>query len=179
MTLRRALVTALAALCAGTALAQVLAPQYPGGFKPQFDEDKPWEEQKASLPAYPADRDLVRFEVGPTSPFEFFVDSTSVSVGKDGVVRYTLVARSPSGALNVSYEGIRCDARLRRLYAFGRSDRSWAQARAADWVHIPDLLSAPGNHQAVLADEFLCVRGSARSAEASVKALKTASRRLP
>ena len=179
MSLRRALAAALGALCAGTAFAQVLAPQYPGGYKPQFDEDKPWEEQRSSLPAYPADRDLVRFEVGPTSAFDFFVDSTSVSVGKDGVVRYTLVARSPSGALNVSYEGIRCDARQRKLYAFGRSDKTWAQARNADGVHIPDLQSAPGNHQAVLADEFFCVRGSAQSADLAVRALKTASRRLP
>jgi len=175
---RAALALALAGIV-GTVSAQPTVPQYPGGFKPQFDEDKPWEEQKSSLPAYPADRDLVRFDVGPTSVFDFFVDSNSVSVGKDGVVRYTLVARSPSGALNVSYEGIRCDTRQRKLYAFGRSDKTWAQARSADWVHIPDLASAPGNHQAALADEFFCVRGTAQSADAAVKALKTASRRRP
>jgi CNP1-like family protein len=180
MKLRRGLAAALAALCAGSALAQVLAPQYPGGFKPQFDEDKPWEELKWALPAYPADADLVRFYVSPTSPFEFFVDSKSLSVGKDGVVRYTLVARSPSGALNVSYEGIRCESRERKLYAFGHADRTWAQARSADWARIPSRRTFPNNQQAVLADEFFCVQGvHVDSPDVAVRALTRAGRELP
>ncbi|HEY6863897.1 MAG TPA: CNP1-like family protein [Burkholderiales bacterium] len=168
----------LAALCAG-AFAQVLAPQYPGGYKPQFDEDKPWEEQKWALPAYPADENLLRFYVSPTTPFEFFIDSKSVSVGKDGVVRYTLVARSPSGTSNVSYEGIRCESRERRLYAFGGADRTWLQARSADWARIPSRRSFPNNQQAALADEFFCVQGShVGSPDVAVNALARASREL-
>jgi CNP1-like family protein len=180
MKTRRLAVAAALSAFALAAAAQVLAPQYPGGYKPQFDEDKPWEEQKASLPAYPVEGNLVRFYVGPTSPFEFFVDSASVSLGKDGVVRYTLVARSPSGALNVSYEGIRCESRERKLYAFGRSDRTWAEARSADWVRIPSRRTFPNNQQAALADEFFCVQGiHVDGAENAVKALKAASRSLP
>jgi CNP1-like family protein len=163
---------------AGPAAGQVLAPQYPGGYKPQFDENKPLEEQKASLPAYPADENLIRFEVGPTSAFDFFVDAKSVSVEKDGVIRYTLVARSPSGALNVSYEGIRCESRERKLYAFGRSDKTWAPARSADWVGIPSGRTYPNSQQAVLADEFFCpAQGKVRSTEEAVTALKRGSKR--
>jgi CNP1-like family protein len=174
-----AVVAALAGL-AGAAGAQVLAPQYPGGFKPQFDEDKPWEEQKAALPGYPADENLVHFYVGAASPFDFFVDAASVSIGKDGVVRYTLVARSPSAALNVSYEGIRCESRERKLYAFGRSDRTWAEARNAKWAGIPSRQTFPNNQQAALADDFFCVRGAhVADAESAVKALKAASRQQP
>jgi CNP1-like family protein len=161
------------AVFAGAADAQVLAPRYPGGYKPQFDEDKPWEEQQWSLPAYPAEENLLGFYVAPTTQFEFFVDSKSISVGKDGVIRYTLVARSPSGAQNVSYEGIRCESRERRLYAFGRSDKTWAQARSADWVRIPSRSTFPNSQQAALADEFLCRLGTAQTADAAVKALKT------
>jgi CNP1-like family len=175
----RSLAPAFAVLCIGTASAQVLAPQYPGGYKPQFDEDKPWEEQKWALPEYPADANLVRFYVSPTTPFEFFVDSKSVSVGKDGVVRYTLVARSPSGASNVSYEGIRCESRERKLYAFGSPDRSWLQARNADWARIPSRRTYPNNQQAALADDFFCVQGShIGSPEVALKALARASREL-
>lgn len=153
---------------AGGAAAQVLAPQYPGGYKPQFEEDKPWEEQKWSLPPYPAMDGLVGFDAGPTSAFRFFVDPASISVGDDGVIRYTLVARSASGALNVSYEGIRCASRERRLYAFGREDKTWAPARTSEWTRIS--LSA---HHAALADEYFCpVRGAVRTADEAVSALK-------
>jgi CNP1-like family protein len=176
----RAAVAAVLVSLAAAAAAQVLAPQYPGGYKPQFDEDKPWEEQKASLPAYPAEENLVRFYVSETSPFEFFVDPDSLSVGKDGVVRYTLVARSASGALNIDYEGIRCESRERKLYAFGRADHTWAEARRADWVRIPPRRAFPNNQQAALADEFFCVQGvRVRDVDSAVKALKEASRRLP
>jgi len=175
----RSLAPAFAVLCIGTASAQVLAPQYPGGYKPQFDEDKPWEEQKWALPEYPADANLVRFYVSPTTPFEFFVDSKSVSVGKDGVVRYTLVARSPSGASNVSYGGIRCESRERKLYAFVSPDRLWHQARNADWARIPSRRTYPNNQQAALADDFFCVQGShIGSPEVALKALARASREL-
>jgi hypothetical protein len=56
-------------------------------------------------------------------------------VGKDGVVRFTLVARSPSGAENVSHEGIRCKNGVYKVYAFGRADRTWTE-RASDWRPI-------------------------------------------
>lgn len=163
---------AMLAALAGPAGAQVLAPQYPGGYKPQFEEDKPWEEQKWSLPEYPAMESLVGFDAGPTSAFRFFVDPASVSLGQDGVVRYTLVARSSSGALNVSYEGLRCATRERRLYAFGRDDKTWAPARSSDWARIS---SSP--HHVALADDYFCpARGTVRSAEEAVAALKRAAR---
>ena len=37
-----------------------------------------------------------------------FVDRASVSHGKDGVMRYTVVVRSASGASSVFHEGLRC-----------------------------------------------------------------------
>jgi hypothetical protein len=165
-----ALIAALALLPCAAAAQE---PQYPGGYRPQFEEDKPWEEQKEALPAYPAEADLVRFDVGNNSAFQFFVDTRSISVGKDGVVRYTLVARSTSGALNVSYEGIRCDSHERKLYAFGRADKTWAEARNAAWAPIPSSKTYASSQHAVLAEEFFCpAQGSVRSAAEAVAALK-------
>jgi hypothetical protein len=168
-----ALVVPMLAL-AGDAAAQVLAPQYPGGYRPEFDADKPSEQQeKWSLPPYPADENLLPFRVDAPSPFQFFVDSKSISVDKDGVVRYTLVARSASGALNVSYEGIRCGPLERKLYAFGRSDKTWTPARRAEWAPIPSRRNYAGNQQATLADDFFCrAQGRVHSAEEAVAALK-------
>lgn len=138
---------------------------------PEEFEEKPWEEQKTQLPPYPKPENLVRIDVSSASSFEFFVDTAAVSVGKDEVVRYTLMARSPSGALNVSFEGIRCKTRERKLYAFGRADGSWAQARKSDWVRIREVA---GNRQhSALADDYFCPgRVPVRTTAEALNALK-------
>lgn len=153
------------------AAAQVLVPQYPGGYRPEFEEERPWEEQKAALPAYPRPENLVKVDVSGATTFDFFVDIASLSVGRDGVVRYALVARSPSGAMNVSYEGIRCTTRERKLYAFGRPDDTWVQARKSEWAPITGIQA--NRQQATLADDFFCpARGAVRTAEEAVRALR-------
>lgn len=129
---------------------------------------KPWDGQKTVLPPYPKGGNLAPFYVGP-SAFSFFVDPASVTVGQDGVVRYTLIARSASGATNVSYEGIRCDRYEGRVYAFGRSDGGWSQATYSQWTPIDRLASSP---QTSLADDFFCSqRGPVRTTEDALAAL--------
>jgi hypothetical protein len=109
-----------------------------------------------TLPAYPQAQDLLPFFVSAATEFRFFIDRTSLAVGKDGVVRYTLVARSPQGAESVSYEGIRCSARSYRIYATGRADRSWSQ-RDLPWRRI-EPRSVQRWHNALWA-EYLCPGG--------------------
>jgi hypothetical protein len=107
-------------------------------------EDGPkWAESAVVLPSQPKDRDLVRFDVSRLSRNAFFVDSASLSVGDDGVVRYTLVIESPSGIRNVSYEGMRCSTAERRVYAFGGAGGGWSPAQ-----------------QQSLFSEYFCVPGS-------------------
>ncbi|MDX1373974.1 MAG: CNP1-like family protein [Burkholderiales bacterium] len=86
-------------------------------------------------PAYPSEENLVGFFVSAASDFDFFIDAKSIAI--DGsIVRYTLVARSPEGVENVSYEAIRCSTDEYRIYAIGHSaDRSWAQRRTP-WREI-------------------------------------------
>ena len=83
------------------------------------------------LPAYPRRENLIEFFVSSASDFRFFVDRASISV-KGGVVRYTLVARSPSGVENVTYEAIRCPTAEYRVYYLGQSDRTWG-GRPGGW----------------------------------------------
>jgi len=136
-----------------------------GDSKSAFD-NKTWEEQKASLPPFPKTENLAPIYVGPTT-FEFLVDMTSISVNEDGTIRYTLIARSSTGAVNVSYESIRCETYERRLYALGRPDGTWSQARNARWVPIG------GAQYATLAGDFFCARlGRVRAAEDVVDLLK-------
>ncbi|HTE13838.1 MAG TPA: CNP1-like family protein, partial [Burkholderiales bacterium] len=69
-------------------------------------EKKPWEELQAKLPSYPKPENLLKFDIGSNTANSYFVDAASVSVGEDGVVRYTLVIKTGGGATNVSFEGI-------------------------------------------------------------------------
>lgn len=79
-----------------------------------------WEEMQATLPPWPDDADLVEFELDAASPFRYFLDGRNLSIGRDGVVRYTLVADAARGARNISVEGLRCSAKgLFRVYAYG------------------------------------------------------------
>ena len=96
----------------------------------QFVEQPP-----AKLPAYPKPENLIPFNTGPTSQFNFFVDRSSLSVGQDGVIRFILVAKS-TGATNVSYEGMRCLTRERKVYALGQTNGTWRDLADPEWVRI-------------------------------------------
>jgi hypothetical protein len=155
---------ALAALPIGCAQPQLL---------PDDLDGKPWEVQKALLPPYPKEGNWIPFYVGPARPFAFFVDSVSVTVWRGGVVRYTLIARSPSAATNVSYESIRCDTYERKIYAFGRDDGTWAQARNSEWLPID---RSQANQQQSLADDFFCSGRRVQTPEEAVQALARGNR---
>lgn len=104
-------------------------------FDDEFDE-KPWAEIEVRLPAFPKDEDLIPFRVGAVRDRQFLVDGASISIGSDDVIRFTVMVISPSGARNISYEGMRCATGERRLYAFGRSDQTWSKARNNNWIKI-------------------------------------------
>lgn len=119
------------------------------------DEDKePWKEAEVSFPTPPKEADLFRFFVSASSPNAFFVDIATLSVGTDGVVRYVLVVRSPRGASNVTFEGIRCASGERRLYAIGQGDGQWVASRNAAWEHIS--FNTYNRPQAALAKDYFC-----------------------
>ncbi|GJL75022.1 MAG TPA: CNP1-like family protein [Nitrosomonas sp.] len=102
-------------------------------FKDEFDSEKKWTEQLAQLPPYPEAGNLIAVDVGTISDYQHFVDATSISIGKDGVIRFTLITESSSGAMNISFEGIRCATSERKLYAIGRDDKTWSEPRISEW----------------------------------------------
>lgn len=125
-----------------------------------FEEDyesKQWQEIEVQLPAAPKQETLLPFYVSAATENRFFVDGATLSVGDDGVVRYVLLVLAPQGARNVSYEGMRCETRERRIYASGRLDGSWSKVRKNEWVRIQD---ATANRQhAALFLEYFCPFG--------------------
>jgi hypothetical protein len=70
------------------------------------------------------------------------------------VVRYVLVVRSPRGAENVTFEGIRCASGERRLYAIGQGDGTWVASRNVAWE--PISFNTYNRPQAALAKEYFC-----------------------
>jgi CNP1-like family len=111
-------------------------------------------EQSVVLPAYPQDADLFEFRVGATGSHRYFVDTRTLDVGADDVVRYALVVKTAGGASNASYEGIRCSSYEKRIYALGHPQRKWIEARRSVWEPIPrDRANA---HHAVLYAEYFC-----------------------
>ncbi|MEE2978594.1 MAG: CNP1-like family protein [Pseudomonadota bacterium] len=110
--------------------------------------DKPFTEDAVTFPAPPVDRDAVPFDVGgrDESPLRFAIDPKSVSIGKDNVVRYTVLITSKTGARNVNYEGLRCDTAERRIYATLRNDTNqWVGNRAVDMNETANAESASMN----------------------------------
>jgi hypothetical protein len=111
---------------------------------------------------------LLRVELG--RGFDYYIDPASISVGADGVVRYSVVARSMGGATNVSYEGLRCNSRERILYAFGRADGSWSPARKLEWQ---SAAGGTAKYFSTLADYYFCPnRKPVADAAEAVDALK-------
>jgi hypothetical protein len=106
-----------------------------------------------TIPTPPGKRgELIEFSVAATQEFRFFVDASTLSVDNEGIVRYVLVARSPSGVENVSFEGMRCVTNEYRIYALGR-DGSWV-GRPTDWRPIdPKTVSRWHNE---LARNYFC-----------------------
>lgn len=121
------------------------------------DFGEKWAEGQVEFPAAPEEANLVSIYVGEETGNKFYIDERSLVVGKDSVIRYTLVATSPSGARNVSYEGLRCGISERRLYALGRTDGSWAPARNSRWMPISD--NYLNRHHAALYKEYFCTTG--------------------
>jgi CNP1-like family protein len=144
-----------------------------GYFDQQFDNDeKPWSEIESQLPPYPKPENLLPFDVSSAIASSYFVDATSISVGNDGVVRYSLVVKSPQAAETVSYEGMRCETREQKLYAFGRRDNTWARNRNAKWEYIEGN-KRQTEHRLVLYRQFFCADNIiVRNEAEAVRALK-------
>jgi hypothetical protein len=129
-----------------------------------------WRENPVTLPAYPNETGLIEFTVSVGTSFRFFIDPASVSVGNDRVVRYTLIARSPSGVTNVSYEGIRCANSSYKIFARG-SNGQWSAVQNSEWQTI-EAKTIQRWHNELQMQYFCPMRGTILTAEEGIDALR-------
>lgn len=140
------------------------------GFEEDY-EKQAWQEIQYQLPGAPKKENLIAFYVSAATDNQSFVDLTTISVGTDGVIRYVLLIQTAGGARNVTFEGMRCETRERRMYASGRLDGSWSKSRKNEWEPIREAVA--NRQYAALFFDYFCPGGViSRSSEEIVGALR-------
>jgi CNP1-like family len=131
----------------------------------QLAADNPdWKESEVpSAPKFDVAR-LVEFDVSAASSLRFGIDPSTVSITKEGLVRYVVVASNSTGALNAIYEGVRCATLEVKIYARFTASGGWKPTSNAEWQSLTNT-NLP-RHSAILARQALCQGG--RAPEASV-----------
>jgi hypothetical protein len=143
-----------------------------GEFEYDFEANtKAWQEIQAQLPAAPKPENLIEVKLDSSTRNKLLIDATSLSSGDDGVVRYTAIIRSSSGAENVSFEGLRCENGERKLYAFGRPNGEWSRNRFAKWEPIQARLA--GGYHRELFFHYLCTVNTERDVPTLLRLLKS------
>jgi hypothetical protein len=172
---------ATGALLAGCSSTPKSSNKDDSAFTYLLDRKPNWTENKVdALPALPVASNLIPFDVSGNTPLTFAVDAKSLSVGDDGVVRYTAVVTSPSGAHNVNYEGIRCDTYEWRQYAVLNADHDGWDTVATPFARIED--STLNGYQATLYQDYFCANrtpaASAKQIIANMRQRRTAASQI-
>lgn len=147
-------------------VALLLTLLLPSTYAESFDSEhpKPKEELAVILPPAPQPENLLPLDARHNASQSFAVDAQSLSISEDGIIFYTVVATSRSGARNISHEGLRCSSFEYRQYAFGRRDGTWARSRRKLWKPISSR--AHNQLHATLAKDYFCdIRSTAGTAE--------------
>lgn len=156
---RFAACVAMGALCVTLAFAQNAYPEPPEWI----------EAETPPPPTFQLDK-LVQIDVDPRGSLRYGIDPATVSIGKDGVVRYVMVARSPSGAMTAMYEGLRCSTAEFKLYA-RYNDGRWSAVTSPQWQSVFE--STRVKHPLALARQGGCDnKAPPSSAQEMVRRLK-------
>ena len=134
-------------------LAAALLAAAPLAFAQLGTQDPDWKEVDAPPPPQLRLDKLVEIEL-PRTQLRYGIDPASISVGKDGIVRYVAVATSSSGAVNAMYEGIRCGTGEVKVYARHNPGTGWKAVPGADWRPIQD---PPFRHSLYFARHGACI----------------------
>jgi hypothetical protein len=112
-----------------------------------------WKEAQVKLPSQINQDNLQSFKIsGRNTPFEYFIDRDSLQTGEDKVTRFLLLIRSNRGAVNSSYEGLRCGKRMHKIYAYGDAERLTPMP-GAEWEEIP---KGGNDYKTILYEDLIC-----------------------
>lgn len=142
------------------------------GTSAQVVTDPDWTETEAPSPP-PFDKDrLIPIEMPKYVSVRLGIDPATLTISRDGIVHYVVVAVNATGASSATYEGIRCATGEVKTYARYTSNGQWSSVQNPQWQGLNDNL--PSKHALALARQGVCEGRSApaSSAAAIVNALK-------
>ncbi len=146
------------------ALLGVLFPAF-GRNEQAFRYDaQPWVETEVKdLPIYPDESALLPVTLLGSARYRYFVDSRTISIGEDGVVRFSLAIKTEAAGHQMSYVGIRCQSREWKTYAFGVSSGKWRRPVKPTWELIERKTQE--NHRHELYSTYFCSGNAASGNE--------------
>ncbi len=135
--------------------------------------DPDWKELEAPPPpAYQVER-LLPLDMPKYVSMRIGIDSQTVTIGADGVVRYVVLAINPGGSVNAMYEGIRCATGEVKTYARHSGTGNWSIVKEPAWRVFTDNL--PSKHAWVFARQAAC-DGRATAASSVAEIIKNLQR---
>ena len=138
---------------------------------PEPAEDPVWAEMEVPAPPAFSTAKLIDIDMGPNVALSFGIDPAAASIGKDGVVRYVVVAQSRGGASTAMYEGIKCDTGQVKTYA-RYNDNKWSLASNPEWRSL--FNNAAYRHALAFAKQGACSNTSPpRSINEMVRDMKS------
>ena len=125
------------------------------------DQDPDWKEVEVPAPpAFKTDH-LIPLEMPRYVSLKIGVDPETLRITSDGIVRYVVVATSPSGNINASYEGIRCQTGEVKIYARRGATGQWNPVADPQWKPLNG--NQPSMHALALARQGACEGRAATS----------------
>ncbi len=115
----------LVLLCSASVFAQ-LVPQ-----------DPDWTELEVPPPSFIKDG-LIAIDMPAYVALKFGIDPATLSVASDRIVRYVMVATSPTGAVSAMFEGLRCSHAEFKTYARWSASGKWLPAKDPQWRPLND-----------------------------------------
>jgi hypothetical protein len=109
----------------------------------------------------PKSENLRFFKPSAETALQFAVDSKSLKIGKDGVLRYVVVITNTSGTQQIKFEGIRCESFEYKVFATLQENQSWRISPDSSWKRIPN--QGYNQYQATLGRGGFCAGESANS----------------
>ncbi len=112
-----------------------------------------WKESDAPPPPSFELKRLVPFDGSVNSTLKWGFDPETMKITNDGIVRYVVVAQSPSGVVNAMYEAVRCATGEWKSYARYHNDSGWSLSTDPQWRPLSGQISS---HALRLANQGLC-----------------------
>ena len=120
-----------------------------------FEETK-WQEDNTIIVKLPDESDLITFSGVPAySQYRYAIDGKTLSIGKDEVVRFALVISSPQGSKNSYFQGVSCNNRSIKSYAYASSSsKSFINYQIPQWKSLSS--SGSMGYSQNLVDFYFC-----------------------